>query len=285
MAKLSPEIIRTLSEARSRLKTITHYTSLEGFRSIIACSQLWVSNIRFLNDKSEMDYGIKEAIKFLEKLESDGSDSTRKNLIASAKRRITTRGIPDAYACCFCEHGDSLGQWRGYSSGTQGIAIDFQAECLKNHFLPYGGELAPVAYGQDATRQALLKRFEEFISKGEGKRDLFRDFLEQQSESLEDAIIHLAPRFKHKSFEDEREWRIIVKAPLPILKVEYRTRDNVLVPYLKLGSSDLPLPIERVRIGPGKDMDITKQSVEMFLQSTNRYDGVDVEKSNVPFRT
>lgn len=288
MAKLPPEVIRMLSEARSSLslKTITHYTSLEGFRSIIADSQVWVSNIRFLNDKREMDYGIREAVKFLEQLEkSTGTDDARKKLFAAAKRRINAHGIPDAFACCFCEHGDSLGQWRGYSNGTQGVAIDFQAEDLRRHFLPYGIELAKVVYGQDETRRELQERLEKFISTNEGNKDLFRDLVDQQSEALEDLIISLAPRFKHKSFEDEREWRIIVKTPLQAVTVEYRTRDNVLVPFIKLGSSNLALPIEAVRVGPGKDMDITKQSVEMFLKSTEHYEGVIVEKSNVPFRT
>lgn len=285
MAKLSRGLIEALAKGRESLRTISHYTSIEGFRSIVENNQLWVSNVRFLNDKREMEYGIQEAVKFLEMQETKADNGKeKKKLFEAAKRRIRDKGIPSAYACCFCEQNDSLGQWRGYTGGGQGIAIEFNAQNLLKHFQTSNAMLAKVMYGQDATRKVLQEELDKFVH-GNVSHDLFADILgDNSSERLETLILTLAPRFKHKSFEDEREWRLIVNNPPAKSRIEYRSKDNVLVPFLKLGDKRRPLPITRVRVGPGKDMDITAQSIELFLQSQYEYEGVEVVKSSVPFR-
>ncbi|MDX1150231.1 DUF2971 domain-containing protein [Sinorhizobium medicae] len=285
VAKLSRGLIEALATGRESLRTISHYTSIEGFRSIVENNQLWVSNVRFLNDKAEMEYGIREAVKFLEMQETKAENGRdKKKLFAAAKRRILDKGIPSAYACCFCEKNDSLGQWRGYTGGGQGIAIEFNAQDLLKHFRAANAMLAQVTYGQDATRKVLREELDKFIN-GNVSHDLFADILGDDSpERLEALILTLAPRFKHHSFEDEREWRLIVNDPPARSKIEYRAKDNVLVPFLKLGDKKHPLPITRVIVGPGKDMDITAKSIELFLQYQFKYEDVDVVKSSVPFR-
>ncbi|WP_162251060.1 DUF2971 domain-containing protein [Ensifer sp. Root423] len=266
------------------LRTITHYTTLEGFRSIVANNQLWVSNIRFLNDKKEMDYGLSEATRFLDERASSSRMTDDTKLFAAVKKRIKDRGIPSAYACCFCEQADSLGQWRGYTGGTQGIAIEFYASRLRQQFKASNATLQKVIYGQDQTRKVLQQEVDNLFNQING--DLFADVLgDDRLERFETLLLQLAPRFKHKSFEDEREWRLIISDPARETNIEYRTRDNVLVPYIKLGSPSVPLPISRIRIGPGKDMDITLQSVELFLRAQLEHDEVEVVKSAVPFRT
>ncbi|OMQ31300.1 DUF2971 domain-containing protein [Ensifer sp. 1H6] len=268
-------------------RTLTHYTSLEGFRSIITNSELWASNIRFLNDRREMDYGIDEAIKFLEA--NDGNDDKETaELFAAVKERLTNN-IPEIYACCFCEHNDSLGQWRGYTGGGQGVAIEFNARALNDHFETefQRTSLYKVIYGEDHTRFSLKKAIRRIF----GRVDIDNDISEVVGPEttiegrLLKLLLRLAPQFKHDAFKDELEWRLIVNRPSDVSKIAFRTRDNVLVPYVKLGDKDKPLPIGRVIVGPGKDMHLTEQSVRMFLGTQSHYLGVKVEKSTVPFRT
>lgn len=287
MAPFNPELRdalqRTFQKTRRSITNVTHYTSLEGFRSIIENDQLWASNIRFLNDKREMEFGLKEAVKFLEQQEKQVTkSSTNQSAIRQAKRNILDQGIPSAYACCFCSRSDSLSQWRGYTNGGQGIAIVFEVGQLEKHFSHYNAVMAEVAYGQDATKKRLEDEFENLIKARHG--DLFSDG-SLTAEELEALILSLSPQFKHKGFEDEREWRLIVNEPKKSADVVFRTKDNVLVPYLKLGEKGVGLPIDRVIVGPGKDMDITLQSVELFLKSKMEYEDVEVSKSYVPFRS
>lgn len=283
MAKFPEGLAKAIAATRRSIKNITHYTSIEGFRSIIENNQLWASNIRFLNDKREMDFGLEAAVAFLrEQDENAGGSSVKNSAIKEASARIRARGIPSAYACCFCTRRDNLSQWRGYSTGGQGISIVFEIGKLEQHFKSYGAIIAEVAYGADATKRRLKEEFEKYVTSTSG--DLF-SYGTLSASDLENLILSLSPQFKHKSFEDEREWRVIVNGPQKTGDLCYRTKDNVLVPYIRLGEPNLPLPIEQVIIGPGKDMDITLQSVELFLKSKLEYEDVEVIKSTVPFRT
>ncbi len=260
---------------------VAHYTSLEGFRSIITNNELWASNIRFLNDRREMDYGIDEVLQFLEQ-NDEKADRETAELFAAVKGRLKTN-IPEIYACCFCEHNDSLGQWRGYTGGGQGIAIEFNNRALDDHFEIEFERLGlyKVIYGEREAKIFLRNEIRN-ISR-------HRSMFEFQEPTMEDGLLkrllRLAPQIKHDAFQEEREWRLIVNRPRDPNKIAFRTRDNVLVPYVKLGEKDKPLPIGRVIIGPGKDMDLTEQSVRMFLGMQPHYLGVKVEKSAVPFRT
>ncbi|MBB2905816.1 hypothetical protein FHR76_002198 [Rhizobium sp. RAS22] len=281
--ELRDALKRTLQTSQRSWKPVTHYTSLEGFRSIIANDQLWASNIRFLNDKREMEFGLNEAVKFLENQEKQIEKFTSAHgVLRTAKRSIQSKGIPSAFACCFCTSKDSLSQWRGYTNGGQGVAITFEVGDLERHFSDFNAVMAEVAYGEDATKKRLNDEFEKlFLGTG---GDLFSDGW-PSAENLEALILTLSPQFKHKSFEDEREWRLIVNEPKKQTDLEFRTKEHVLVPYLKLGEKGVPLPIKEVIVGPGKDMDITMQSVELFLKSKMHYEDVDVSRSSVPFRS
>ncbi|MDX1017315.1 DUF2971 domain-containing protein [Sinorhizobium medicae] len=93
-------------------------------------------------------------------------DDTR--LFAAVKKRIKHRGIPSAYACYF---NDSLGKWRGYTGGTQGIAIEFYASSLRQQFKASNATLQKVIYGQDETRQVLEQEADNLFNQING--DLF----------------------------------------------------------------------------------------------------------------
>ncbi len=58
----------------------------------------------------------------------------------------------------------------------------------------------------------------------------------------------------------------------------------MIVPYIKLGKAESKLPIESVCIGPGKDPELTKKSVELFLKG-HGYGNVRIVSSEVPYRT
>ncbi len=259
------------------VKTIlSHYTSLDGFRCIIESDQLWASNVRFLNDRKEMEYGIEQSVKFLNSVEDNASGDYERTLISKAKSNIS-KSIPDIYACCFSEEKDSLSQWRGYTGQTQGIALDFDYSQLAAHFMGDDAVLSKVSYGADETAEILKRQLKNVVTPLGSPQPTIPLMLET-------LILELIPRFKHQSFKNEAEWRLVVSQP-DNANIVFRTRDNVLVPYVKLGGNGRTLPIKAVRIGPGKDMEITRRSVDLFLKSKKDYENVSVEVSTVPFRS
>jgi hypothetical protein len=265
---------------------LAHYTHLDAFRQIVEKSTLFASNIRFLNDRQEMEYGLGEATKFLDTTIEEDDGSKRKKAVLRAVKNKLAKSIPQAYACCFCEDSDSLGQWRGYTNNTQGVAIEFDSTELTHHFDAVNSTLQKVIYGEGETRSMLRNHLKSALVDLDGQ---FEELLgvddAEAAESIKSLLLGLAPRFKHKSFKDEQEWRMLVTKPTDLQNIQFRTRDNVLVPYIILGDVKKPLPIKRIVIGPGKDMDITLQSVKGFMDRQWQYKNVEIEKSSVPFRT
>ncbi|WP_255990121.1 DUF2971 domain-containing protein [Chitinolyticbacter albus] len=189
---------------------------------------------------------------------------------------------PDVYVTCFGTDTDSLTHWRGYCEG-QGVSIELSLAGLEQLTGEIGGEFQQVIYskvgdhGQAATEiQArvdwLIERMGSFIT-NENQRRLL----------LAKVVRSAAAAFKHVGFKDETEWRYVYsEQPAPDF-IQFRVRDNVLVPYFVLKGAG-PLPITKVTVGPGKDQEFTRKSIERFLKASG-YGIVPVIESNVPYRT
>jgi hypothetical protein len=118
-----------------------HYTSQEGLLGIISSSSLWATNISYMNDATEFDLFLglirdrlfdelqnreMEALHFAE---SNPTRSLRANHMKERAHILwqITNKISGSSICitCFCEHGDLLSQWRGYTGGGYGYSLTF----------------------------------------------------------------------------------------------------------------------------------------------------------------
>ena len=159
----------------SEPQLIYHYTGLSSGIAILASNSLFATNIRFLNDRSEYDFGLAhfrqavqhywvseiknfskknippksvtglkkiEAVKVVKNFYKTIMQPFAERYMRNLHDTIIRRGV---YAVCFCEHDSVeeiesgiLSQWRGYAAG--GLAIGFRrAELeltLKRHLKP-----------------------------------------------------------------------------------------------------------------------------------------------------
>jgi hypothetical protein len=190
-----------------------------------------------------------------------------------------------AYICCFCgREGDLLSQWRGYGSG---VAIEVAPEC----FHPIAGiknnvgvmRFWPVYYEDDAKN---------------AKIEQILNYWAEQPSPVKNAIATLkffVPTFKHKSFRQENEWRLIFTPdPSCDVKPKFRTSRGLLVPYFELAGlasqgngslarSDPTLKIRSVRIGPGPYQDVNARSARVLLDS-HGFQDAPVNLSEIPYR-
>lgn len=264
----------------NRIDTLSHYTSLDGFLGIIKEHQLRASNILYLNDRQEMVYGVTMANDVMKEIIKRNEQAG----VKAAEFKIpSTNEPPDTYACCFCEETDMLSQWRGYGSATQSVSIQFDFARLVALAADNQVELKKVIYG----RKQVMDEFHKVLGKFNGNipmMNLMSRVLNLDMESARrDAIYDLSPQFKNQSFSEEREWRIIVRAKSE-KPVQYRVRDNVIMPYVNVMAPN-GLPITKVTIGPGKEAKLTQRSIENFLRNQPRYADVKVVVSAIPFRT
>jgi hypothetical protein len=247
--------------------SLSHYTNLSGLMGIIDNGEIWASNVSFLNDRRELLYGLDVAAKVVKRFSSKETYADWHKPLVSATHRLKAGQIPDTYAACFCEKSDLLSQWRGYGGSEQAIAITFDTVKLAATLKGPLAILLPVVYGQIRTAseitQALSEKLRD-LGKAASVNGRSRDDKQKKANSL---ISGLLPQFKHSGFKDEKEWRIVIQHSRVGPFVSFRAKGNVMVPYLKLKLRDNhgKLPIKYIRIGPGRDEELTKRSMELYL--------------------
>lgn len=133
-------------------------------------------------------------------------------------------GEMTSFVVCFCEEGDVLSQWRGYADGGKGGAIGFSLEELKEYCNLYDGiiTLAKVKYISREELQSViaekakgvLLNLQNDISWIADKLSMFADD-EGYNILLQTRMLHIIKKalissleYKHKSFSEEKEWRI-----------------------------------------------------------------------------
>lgn len=133
-------------EVRSRLKealqelglysavpeVLYHYTTPGGLYGIISNSSFWATDVRYMNDASELKYPY-ELITFVLDQERESADDAKTAFLDDFRRfwldtfwfgagddmRTTT------YTMCFSERPDDLSNWRAYAGSIGGYAIGF----------------------------------------------------------------------------------------------------------------------------------------------------------------
>ena len=90
-------------------------------------------------------------------------------------------------------------------------------------------------------------------------------------------------RYKHRSFMEENEVRIITHHEEEtnnkfIKEIKYRDADGYKIPYIKL-FEDQELPIEKIIVGPHKD----KEKRAAFLITKLKGTGIEVTVSDIPY--
>src|ERR1044071_3177007 len=103
-----------------------HYTTAAGFAGIVETGEVRGTNFNFLNDSTEMIYGISLAKRLLE-ISIDEDDISRTKEVLKFARSVVglaTHG-KEYYVTCFSTLRDDLSQWRGYSTSGDRYAFAF----------------------------------------------------------------------------------------------------------------------------------------------------------------
>lgn len=264
---------------------LSHYCDLAALQSILEKGELWASNIRFLNDKEEMQYGCDIAKRVLKKIVEDTEPGQANRIPKYQDTDFDPTVIPDVYAASFCEKSDLLSMWRGYGAGKQSVSIQFATGMMSTLARDVGFRLEKVVYGRekgfDTIHHAIIsdRHLMEMLN--------FPDWFDIKT------VYEYAPLVKNEHFSEEQEWRLIsaLRTPDPLTTLdhvrkfepEYRMRDNVLLPFLKVAA--IGGAISTITVGPGKESELTKRSIEHYLKGRDHLAHIAVELSKIPYRT
>jgi len=281
-----------------------HYTSQKGLLGIIQNRELWMSNIRYLNDSSEFSYTLelvkKELdiqIKSLKTNELRGlfteyTKSEIKNNILSLIKDVLNGYQDDndinIYIFSLSKLKDDLNQWRGYCPDEGRFCIEFDSNKLDSIITNKGQQpgIIKCIYKKSEIKELLESLFDDLWKQessiepieygNKGVKYPFGKFILN--------VLRISPRIKHESFSKELEYRINYISNVDEEK-HYREGKSMITPYIKFSPTDgnSLLPITKVVVGPTPHPELSKSSVELLLKS-NGYD-IPVECSKIPYRS
>lgn len=294
-----------VAESRKHLQAplpelLFHYTDSSGMRGILESSRLWATNYRFLNDASEVSYGMAlfEAI-VQEQLTKAESDVIAEFLGRTLRTANAFDGMFDCYIACFCERDDLLNQWRVYTGSGGGYALGFRAKEIGRRW----GQLHPT---QDFALRKVV--YNEVV-----QRKLITEVLNLAVDNLSEAAKGVAVSdannliarccqfvrvetadylfcFKHPAFSVEEEWRLChIASPNNEEHVLFRDGPYGLTPYVCLDPSPMAgvhtnkLPLARITHGPTQDPSNVRFALNKILKA-KKYSLVEISGSLLPLR-
>jgi hypothetical protein len=236
--------------------------------------------------------------------------------------RTATNNISPSFVVSFCRHDKGsehfnhglLSQWRGYAE-RGGFALEFDEEGLD---VLIKEETEKFFFGPVVSRDVLYRDFEKLFDRKEyeglARAMVGEIFLDPRvtpilqfkkrtkikaiagTKNVDEAIakyVSTAPFLKNSGFHEEREYRVAVAcvrknklpadAKIPVKPVEFRTRGNLILPYIHLfGEPTTKLPIKSVIVGPHPHQELQREAVMRLLE--DKQCSASVRLSGIPFR-
>jgi hypothetical protein len=295
---------RVVEEDRAAIPSgpLWHYSSPAGVLGVLDSQRLWATQTWFLNDATETRHGMQLFMDVLGSVDlTTRSAHTRlwveKWLYEAAGDAL--HGWLDKnlslFVACFCEDGDLLSQWRSYgndAAATGGFALGFNFAPMHAwaQAAGHGMYLHRVIYDEAEQRRICAELIESSLD------FLDRNDSEQGRESfirhLVDGIGQVSAWFKHNSFREEAEWRVIYPRTedMAKLNLKFRPGRGAIIPYVELdltrrvGAHVGLLPISHINIGPQQDHALARRGLEVLI-AERRLDVAEIHESVAPLRT
>jgi hypothetical protein len=255
---------------------IYHYTDAVGINNILESGHIWASELLYLAGSRELDY-VRDLVKEHIGQRWNGTDPLLREFCARAEEALDPRSWQRSiFAACFCENGDSLGQWRAYAGPRGGYAVGLRTAALEVD----GGRYPPahlrrVIYEperQGALIGWLLDRAIGIVKSVDAGRAEAIDIV---LEYLADHVAELVACFKQPAFREDQEWRLLLVADTSypdqgLGRLRFRTAGGHIVPYIPLdvapAAGPSSSPIAEVICGPLERADLSARAIQLLLK-------------------
>lgn len=269
--------------------TLGHYTSPVGLMGIIRGS-LWATNIRYLNDDQEFKHAV-ELIKEISStslISKDHPDYGRKEEFVDAlqgKLESLQFVYPDyIFTASFSEKTDLLSQWRGYCPNNNGYCIEIDIGSLL--------KLVQTSFPQARILKCLYddkekaKQIKELLNKHWNRYKKSGQAAKKFVDSLTPELLTLASHFKHSSFAEEAEHRIVVEVDGNDDPIRFREGKYSIIPYIELPIEKSS--IKQIIIGPTPRPALANTGLTSFLEGEFKVPSfmleVEISQSKTPYR-
>lgn len=289
---LEPEdllFIRYFFPAQGRLY---HYTKQGSFSGILSTFSFWCTDVRFCNDRTEIDHAYSLLRKVLAEVEAEfTSRELQFEVISAIKQGLDSPNASARYVVCFSKKPDDLNQYRAYASPGAGYCLGFDSDDLLNLAENHGGTVGRCLYGARDQETVVTELLDESLKELEqyfpvrGRGDVNEDLVASRAHAFLDSFSRFAPLFKNGAFKEEEEVRIVFGDPVGD-KVQFRCGEVAMVPYrvvpLSYGDARKIVP-EIIYIKGTPDFELTTMGAEQFLLGQGMSPSI-LEPSKVPYR-
>lgn len=264
------------------------YTSQEGLLGIIQKSELWATEIRYLNDSKEFLYAIEFARKKIKQIKKEylpryeGLLDKIEGELTNIEQLWKAGSDLAPYVCCFSCDENKLSMWRAYAQSGNGYSVGFNFKRLQSWAVKQGLRLSRCLYDEEADQLPKIKMVVDAARKcfDESQSD---QPLVKSAQKFFTEFLDVAPELKHPKFNDEREWRLI-GFPQDPSHLKFRPGKAQVIPYAVIPLKDKQefLPIERIYVGPTSNEGLSIQSVQRLLRTMNQKN-CSVDGSGIPY--
>jgi hypothetical protein len=261
-----------------------HYTTQVGLLGILESRYIWATKIQFMNDATEFRTAIETVATELRSRAPDPFDPSPEHARVDALfDQLSAVESTDVFVISLTEEGDQLSQWRAYSGRHSGFAIGFDVATLCKVASEHGFSLDRCIYDPQAHSLLAATLVDSGLlwlsHSGRMTRRRCREFRR--------TLLKWAPMFKHYTFDEEREWRLVSTSHLATSpETGFRPGPSTIIPYYKLPlhAKDGSSVLSSVTVGPTPHPELSVESVHA-LASARGFDGVHFRESQIPLRT
>ncbi len=276
-------LIRAIAlQEREAPEFLYHYSGKQSLLGILEERALHASNVRYLNDTSELELAKTLAWKLVEKHgELHGSEDGWAEFAATVKDILFTdiEKYHDSFVFSLSALHDDIPQWRAYGNDGNGYAIGFNGKELEE-IASFGQViLSPCVYDDQLQHQILNQVIEEsYEARRHGRGSFF-----------EPLFLFAGPLIKDKRYEHESEWRLVTYGlNVRDRDVRFKLQGSTLTPYwpIKFELTETTpdgLPIRQIVVGPGCDFELEGRALTGLL-TLNDGAHVEIVRSEVPYR-
>jgi hypothetical protein len=274
-------------------ETLYHYTTLSGLLGIVDSAELRCSDIRYMNDSTELRHT----------LDLLGEQVTRRIVAGVDKPALLTTFLdwltyrvvsgPMLFCASFRGNGNLLSQWRGYSVHGKGVSLGFAPEHILDCARRQNFEVGRCVYAPSQQEQMIdeiidaVEALAEDSDAGDESVSQNKQWV-RRFQTIEGDLLRIAAVLKHPAFEEEQEWRIVspMISDAAACKVQFREGNSMLIPWFPLDLRDEQgsLAIEHAFLGPTSNIDLSMNSLALYLQSRGASPRRDITYCDIPYR-
>jgi len=276
------------------MNILYHYTTLDGLYGIIENNCIHATHISYLNDPSEEKYF--EYI--LNKLLNVNKEAEYTyEILYDAPYEIIFDNY-EKYIISFCELPDSLSMWNYYSKGN-GFNLGFQLNNMidrSRKIIDFKLLETKIVYNEEdqlkilsdylSEHQNSAKKFEELKRELENSKTKKNNIYSIEQDKLianfMDGLSVIKKKFKHPSYSDEREVRLIIETSDKFNQIFYRkTLKGCLIPFIKIPIT-LNNDIISITLHPLQNK-LGINGLKHFIKNKKLFH-IQIKESEIPFR-